>query len=79
MESGKLTNNDKGGNMQMSDLAIGSLSSCDEDMVPVEMASEVLGLLTSNSICSEKSSTKARERSLITVHPYVPEPKPMNT
>ena len=65
--------------MQKSYLATRSLSSCDEDMVPVEMAFEALGLLTSNSICLEESSTKARERSPIRVHPSVSKPKPMNT
>lgn len=65
-------------NMQKSDLTTGSLCS-DVDMVPVDMTSEASGLLTSNSSCSEESSTKAGERSLSTVHSSLSEPKPLNT
>lgn len=74
-----LTSSDELRNMQKSDLTTGSLSSCDVDMVPVDMTSEALGLLTGNSSCSEESSTKAAEKSLETVHSSLSEPKPLNT
>jgi hypothetical protein len=48
-------------------------------MVPMDLTSEASGLLTSNSSCSEESSTKDGERSLNTVHSSLSEPKPLNT
>jgi len=77
--SDSLTSSDDGRNMQKSDLTTGSLRSCDVDMVLVEMTSEALGLVTSNSSCSEESSTKARESGLITLHSSLYESKPLNT
>lgn len=74
-----LTSSDELRNMQKSDLTTGSLSSCDVDMVAVDMTSEASGLLTINSSCSEESSTKVGEKSLNTVHSSLSEPKPLNT
>lgn len=76
---GNLRSSDELRNTQESDLATRSLSSCDVDMVPVDVTSEGSGLLTGNSSCSEESSTKAGERSLNTVHFPLSQPKPLNT